>query len=92
MDIIVTIPMKYDFQHKIELEDKGYTLYWFIGKRPKDTESGDYIYFLQDGAIRWKAIIHQVWKDEVDFTNVMNVRPTIPMKGFRGFRYYREDH
>lgn len=93
MDIIVTLPIKYDFGPKLRIAGTKFGIaYWHIGRKPKNAARGEHIYFLQNDSIRWRAVID--WVDEdIDFINVEELpQPWVTMKGFRGFRYYREEH
>ena len=89
MDIIVTIPRDYDFTSKLA----RLSSYWRVRRWPKNTEPGERIYFVQHGEVRYWATISNYQPGhptELDFEDVKELsEPRQKMKGFQGYRYYR---
>lgn len=85
---------------------KNAQCFWKISKIPKKLKKGDKVYFIENGAIKSYNIfigIDEDCKCEVTGTewpglNLIMEAPSItlkkpiPMKGFRGFRYYKKLH
>jgi len=89
MDIIVTFPKDGDPSVKLN----RFTTYWRIGRWPKDTEPGEYIYFVYRGDIRYVAQISDIQrgveKGEIDFELMRELpKPWEKMPSFRGYQYY----
>lgn len=96
-DIIVTVP-KHEIEHckqsKFGLDGLFDRAWWRLPTWPKRFEQMvDRIGFVIEGAIRFIAT--DAWLDERedapvvewDVESIKEIEP-IPMKGFRGFRYY----
>lgn len=79
--------------------------YWSVGEKPTKLEIGDKVYFVEDGQINCYQIFlgyeynavcevtDRVWKGLnliLEYPPIILDNP-IPMKGFQGFRYVRED-
>ena len=103
MNIVVTIPKsKLSEVEKEEEEvaiqiangEKNIFYYWTVGTLPKQCPSR--IYFIWNGAVR---AYHEVTQTVTDFPRnkiymkpeIHNLKTPIPMKGFQGWRYFRED-
>ncbi len=85
--------------------EAGFVVNYRVANRP-DVEIGDRCYVVYDGAVRgWQVIYGCWWRDDVtDPTTGRLMKPgyyvvrdpawnpiePIPMKGFQGFRYFRE--
>ena len=109
MDIAVTVPKRE--MRRIASENawaeeavrEGSTVvqYWSVAKLPKKLNSGDRIYFIEDGRITHYheyvdyaldaecEVTGKVWEGMNLVMKYPGVRLTVPrrMQGFRGFRY-----
>lgn len=86
---------------KLERHGTPCTFFWKIGRKPKKLIPGDRCYFVWDGAVRaWHTVIGFAKDVKCDMTGILhsgicvvlgskiNEIEPVPMKGFRGFRYY----
>lgn len=106
MDIIVTIP-KSEYKN-IKLEDQVLQKYggkavqfWSVGRKPKNLNVGDRVYFVEKGAITcYQTFLGYVSNPICEVTNrlwsglnlllecpAIPISNPIPFQGFRGFRY-----
>ena len=84
-------------------EGKAAYYFWSLARRPKNLQKGDRCYFVWDGAMREYHIVCGFAQDMTCETTgryypgfSIILRPEIheiepvPMKSFRGFKYYKE--
>ena len=89
MDIVVTLPKKYGYDHlleKIYAANEGLVVWWNMSRIPKELKEGEKLFVVFDGKIEGYFEVFEIQETAIDLTTYQEIK-SIKMKGFRGFRY-----
>lgn len=88
MDVKVTIPKGYK---DLSVKLAGGLCYWRISGFPRNVEPGEFIYFIRNSQVQYKATIVSIDEGAIDFERMHRLpKPHQPHIGFQGFRYVRK--